>query len=509
MSDFSVTPADLLAASRQRGYVGLHIEQGVPLLDRDLNLMQDLVSAGLQSLFSRFVGDGVPAGADGFRIEALPAAQDFRITAGPSGPGSLLLQGVEFVNPAATTYRAQAQAPVLTTPGAADPDPRVDVVYLDGWVSEVDAATDPDLRNSQDIGMQTSVRLQLRWTVLVAEARDLPAPPAGHLLYPLARLRRPRGNDTIDASMITDLRQRRLTVADLERRLALIERVLLLPSFVPLPQAQFAPSSGVVNQPITLNGSNFAIGTVVVLFGSTPAQLVGTPTATQLVARVPGGLTPTGQPANVKITVRNEGGSVTSDSVFVVRPVPAFAEPGHQFTPTHGVPGTPVTLSGFNFNVGNPRVSFDGTAATLVGQPTPTSITVQVPDGLVTPPANSADVRITVTTALGSDTSDDLFRAEPNTPAPSFVLPPAPQFSPQSGPAGVTVTLNGQNFNIPPVSVRFDTLPAIITAAPSATQIVVQVPSGLASAGQTRSVRISVTTGGGTILSNDQFLARG
>jgi hypothetical protein len=59
------------------------------------------------------------------------------------------------------------------------------------------------------------------------------------------------------------------------------------------------------------------------------------------------------------------------------------------------------------------------------------------------------------------------------------------------------------------VSVRFDTLPAIITAAPSATQIVVQVPSGLASAGQTRSVRISVTTGGGTILSNDQFLARG
>jgi hypothetical protein len=248
---------------------------------------------------------------------------------------------------------------------------------------------------------------------------------------------------------------------------------------------------------------------VVVLFGSTPAQLVGTPTATQLVARVTGGLTPTGQQANVKITVSNEGGAVTSDSVFVVRPAPAFGEPGHQFTPTHGVPGTTFTLSGFNFNVGNPRVTFDGTAATLVGTPTPTSLAVQVPDGLVTPPASGADVRLTVTTAQGSDTSDDLFRAEPNTPAPTFVPQPQPQFSPQSGNAGTTVTLNGQNFNIPPVSVKFDTQPAIITAAPSATQIVTQVPGGLATPGQTRQVRISVTTGGGTVLSGDQFLARG
>jgi hypothetical protein len=49
----------------------------------------------------------------------------------------------------------------------------------------------------------------------------------------------------------------------------------------------------------------------------------------------------------------------------------------------------------------------------------------------------------------------------------------------------------------------------VITAAPSATQIVVQVPGGIAPPGATRSVRLSVTTAGGTVLSNDQFLARG
>jgi hypothetical protein len=506
MSDFSQSPQELLTASQQKGYVGLHIEQGVPLLDRDLNLLQDLLAAGVRSLFSRFVGNGVPAGSDGFRIEALAAPQDFRVAAAGQGAGSCLVDGWELVIPAATTYGAQHDVPPLTTPGPGEPDPRVDLVYLDGWVSEVDAGLDPDLGNGQDIGMQTSVRLQLRWKVLVAEGAGVPAPGPGHVVYPLAQVRRPRGKDTIEASMITDLRQRRLTLSHLEQRLALVERVLLLPSFA---SPAFSPPTGVVNQPITLNGSNFAIGRVSVLFGSTPAQLVGTPTDSQLVARVPGGLTPTGQPASVTLTVINEGGAVTSTDVFVVRPVPAFGEPGHQFSPTHGTPGTQVTLSGFNLNVGTPRVAFEGTAGTVVGQPTSTSLVAQVPEGLVTPPASSADVRITVTTPLGSDTSDDLFRAEPNTPPPTFVPPPSQQFSPQSGSAGVTVTLSGQNFNLPPVSVKFDTQPAVITAAPSATQIVVQVPGGIAPPGATRSVRLSVTTAGGTVLSNDQFLARG
>jgi hypothetical protein len=39
MDDFSRAPSDTLAAGQQRGHLGVHIEQGVPLLDRELNLL--------------------------------------------------------------------------------------------------------------------------------------------------------------------------------------------------------------------------------------------------------------------------------------------------------------------------------------------------------------------------------------------------------------------------------------------------------------------------------------
>ena len=52
MSDYSTSPQDVLLANQQKGYVGLHIEQGVPLLDRDLNLLHDLISATMRSLIA-------------------------------------------------------------------------------------------------------------------------------------------------------------------------------------------------------------------------------------------------------------------------------------------------------------------------------------------------------------------------------------------------------------------------------------------------------------------------
>ncbi|MFD0522068.1 hypothetical protein [Paractinoplanes durhamensis] len=80
MSDFSMSPLEVLLANRRNGYVGLHIEQGVPLLDRDLNLLQDLLVAGMRSLFTRYVGEGVPAGTDGFRISAGTGGERCRIS---------------------------------------------------------------------------------------------------------------------------------------------------------------------------------------------------------------------------------------------------------------------------------------------------------------------------------------------------------------------------------------------------------------------------------------------
>jgi IPT/TIG domain len=507
MGDFSVSPTELLAANRQKGYVGLHVEQGVPVLDRDLNLLQDLIVAQIRELFSQFIGDGVPAG-EGFGIVALDSpGADFMITAGAAGPGVCLVSGLQVTIPAPIRYLQQAGVPALTTPTDAQPNPRLDLVYLDAWVDEVDSSTDPDLGNDHDIGIQTATRLQIRWQVLVAEDGPVPAPAAGHVHYPLARLARPRGEAPITARIITDLRQRRLTVSDVVNRMALIEGVLLLPSFDKAPRPQFVPPTGVVNQAITLNGNNFNVGTIKVFFGTQEAPLVTATSATRIVVRVPAGLTPQGKPTQVKITVSNQGGSAVSEDVFVVRAAPAFADPGSQFTPRDGTPGTRVTLSGFNFDVGTPRVTFNGVPATVVGTPTATSLVVQVPAGVVPPGSTTADARITVATEQGSDTSDDIFKVALDIPAPTFAAP-GQQFTPPQGRAGELVTLNGQNFNFAPVSVQFAGVPAVITATPTPTRIIVQVPDGLVPPlNPPRPVPITVSTLGGVVTSTDAFIA--
>jgi IPT/TIG domain len=512
MADFSQPPLDALLASQEKGYVGIHIEQGVPVLDRDLNLLHDLVSATVRQVITRYIGNGAPAGADGFAVKALPAgqnSQDFQISAGDTGPGTCLVGGLEVTIPAAVTYRGQPGAPALTTPTAAQPDPRTDTVYLDVSLAEVDSTVDDDLANGHDVGVQTSVRLKPAWVVRVAEGTAVPAAPAGHVLYPLATLRRRRGQDTVDAAAITDLRQRRLTVADLERRLSLMERTLLLPAFAAPPQPQFVPKSGVINQLVTVNGSNLNVGMLSVKFGDVPARIIGAPSATQLVVRVPGGLTPAGTPAQVKVTIANAGGAVVSDDIFTAQPAPAFADPGGQFTPAGGTAGTQVTLTGFNFNAGAAQVQFGAVAATVLGTPTATQLTAQVPGGLVPSGSTFADVKITVTTAAGSIVSDDAFHAELSVPAPVFATPPAPQFTPKSGVGGQTITLNGANFNVPPVTVRFDTATATIVGSPSATQIAAQVPPGMTPSGTPKAVKVSVTTAGGTVTSTDTFTVNG
>jgi hypothetical protein len=516
MSDFSASPLDFLLANQQKGYTGLHIEQGVPVLDRDLNLLYDLVTAGIRALFTRYVGDGLAAGTDGFGIQALPAGQntqDFQITAPATGSGSILVGGLEVTIAAAVDYASQAGVAPLTTPAPTQPDPRLDTVYLDVFLVEVDGTTDPDLNNSQDVGMETSVRLKPAWLVQVAEGVPVPPPPDGHAFCPLAGLSRPTGVATIDQTMLTDLRQRRLTVSDLEQRLSLLERVLLLPAFVAPPAAQFVPKSGVIGEAITLNGTNLNVGSPQVQFGNLAAVIVGTPSSNQLVVQIPAGLTPDGTAAQVNITVSNIGGSVVSDELFLVRPAPAFATPGSQFTPVHGTAGSQVTLSGFNFNVGTPQVLFGTVAASIVGSPTATSLTVQVPTGVVPTGQLNADVNITVTTTEGSVVSDDVFQAEVSTPAPAFVQPPNAQFTPKSGTLGQNITLNGSNFSFPPVSVQFTTvgagavtISATIVGTPSATAIAVTVPTALPSSG---SATITVTTAGGSVTTTEEFLITG
>ncbi len=56
---------------KEKHYVGIRLQQGVPLIDADWNEQEDLRRDALEDFLKWFIGNGVPDGTDGFRIEAL------------------------------------------------------------------------------------------------------------------------------------------------------------------------------------------------------------------------------------------------------------------------------------------------------------------------------------------------------------------------------------------------------------------------------------------------------
>lgn len=429
MSDFSKSPQEVLRDSQDKGYTGIHIEQGVPILDRDLNLMHDLLAYGMRSVFSRYIGNGVPEDQrDAFAIRALEDGHNennFQIV----GPGACLANGIEATIAASTDYDHQpnvSQLPPqhpsrptkLTTPSEDEPELRSDIVFLDIFLVEVGGT--PDLENRDDVGMQTSVRIKPVWTVRVAEdAEKPPDKDEGHFHYPLAQLLRRRGESKITEGpladdspeqRITDLRHRRLTVAALESRLSRLEQVLYAPSFTQ-EAGQIVPRQGRVNKDVRLSGNNFDKGALEVLFDDVPARLGDERTNSEIVVLVPGGLTRDGKPRDVKITVRNEIGSAVSDRLFTVRAAPVFAPPPKQFEPPSGRPGTPVTLFGFNFTPGVPTVTFvptaggEGKKAMVLPDATYNKLRVEVPEGF--PQNTSVKINISFPDRAQLDRSTD------------------------------------------------------------------------------------------------------
>lgn len=221
-------PAAPVADPRQ--YVSVRLQQGVPLLDADVNELDDIRRIEQRALAGRFIGDGVPVGSDGFRIFVHADDNDLSIEA-----GSILVGGVLAWNPARTGYATQPnfalqrQTPPLPelpalpalSPPASGEGTRHDLVVLDVWEREVGSAEDGRIADAR-VGVETSVRLLREWVVRVvedvdADATEVPdslrATLPGHLLYPLARIERPEGKDRIETDDITDLRRTDLTLA--------------------------------------------------------------------------------------------------------------------------------------------------------------------------------------------------------------------------------------------------------------------------------------------------------
>ncbi|MFL6077750.1 MAG: DUF6519 domain-containing protein [Mycobacteriales bacterium] len=85
MGDFSRDTFD-----RLKHYVGVRLQQGVPLVDADWNELEDIRRYEVQAFLKWFVGDGVPAGNDGFHIAPLAGGGvgTIRLTTTATGAGA-------------------------------------------------------------------------------------------------------------------------------------------------------------------------------------------------------------------------------------------------------------------------------------------------------------------------------------------------------------------------------------------------------------------------------------
>jgi hypothetical protein len=231
----------------------------------------------------------------------------------------------------------------------------------------------------------------------------------------------------------------------------------------------FTPAAGVVGTQVEIYGQNFSGATAVQFNGVNAFYLVNS--STQATAIVPAAAS-TGP-----ITVMTVGGPASSGTNFTVIKAPAISG----FSPTNGAIGAVITLSGTNF-AGVTNVLFNGAPAAFTVDAN-TSITATVPTNASTGP-------ITVMNAAGNATS-----------ATSFVFIPPPVvagFTPGTGGAGASVTINGVFFDNAS-SVLFNGVAAVFTIG-SSSNLTATVPAAAGTG------PITVTTPGGTAVSTNDFV---
>jgi hypothetical protein len=201
------------------------------------------------------------------------------------------------------------------------------------------------------------------------------------------------------------------------------------PPFVAPPTITgFSPTSGMTGTTVIITGTNFT-GTTAVRFGTVNASFtVNSPT--QITATVPSGAT------TAPVTVVTPNGMATSAAAFTVALPPTPTPPTITgFSPTSGMTGTTVIITGTNFT-GTTAVRF-GTVNASFTVNSPTQITATVPSGATTAP-------VTVVTPNGMATSAAAFTVT----APS-ALPTVSRISASEGATGSRVTITGTGFRSP------------------------------------------------------------
>ena len=176
-----------------------------------------------------------------------------------------------------------------------------------------------------------------------------------------------------------------------------VEKITLGTAIPPPLITSFTPDIGPIGTTVTLLGTNFSsipTNNGVIFFNNRTA-IVTASTPTSITTNVPASST-TGK---ISVTVNCMTVQSATNFIIGVAPVPTITS----FTPTSGVIGTTVTITGTNFNPtpANNTVAFNGTTAVVTAS-TATSITTSVPNGATTG-------TITVTIAGNTATSSSNF----------------------------------------------------------------------------------------------------
>ncbi|WP_437594142.1 IPT/TIG domain-containing protein [Sorangium sp. So ce1000] len=409
----------------------VRLQQGVPIVDSDWNELDDIRKFEMRAYLKWFVGDGIPDGTDGFRIDAISGSVDnFTIRAGnaaaPGGTsnteiglryvGRCIVDGLDVIIPQDIAYKSQ---PLFAGPGpdgapqiAPIPNAATPVtVYLDVWERLVTTQEDPSLV-LPGIGTESCARTKREWCVRTSAGLAPPAPAPGHSHYALATIDRKMAGPNpavITQADITDRRHKNLTVAKLENRLAKLEALLLVPVFA--ATNPLIPKSQAAGAEVTLTGRNFDVGTPVVTIGGQPAPLSGAFTANTIKVRVPS--LPAPGPYPIVVTT-DGGGPVTCPDQLTIAgggggggPVPApTLDAVNPFVPKSGKKLQGISVLGTNFDQPNLTVKFGANIATIQNS-IATQISVQVPDIL------PGDYTVSVTTDGGTANSASTFKVNP------------------------------------------------------------------------------------------------
>ncbi|MEM9340421.1 MAG: IPT/TIG domain-containing protein, partial [Bacteroidota bacterium] len=239
----------------------------------------------------------------------------------------------------------------------------------------------------------------------------------------------------------------------------------------------FEPLSGTVGTEVVISGSGFgAGGDNEVMFNGTSATVKGA-TATTLTVEVPLNV------VSGKITVSVSGNETKSSDDFVIKPELI------SFTPTSGMVGTEVVLSGTGFspNTAENSVTINDKAA-VIKAVSGTEIKIDVPAGVTT-----GKIVIEVNGQKVVSEKDFVVKETPET------VPSITSFTPALGPVGTEVTIRGTNFSETSTMVEFNgtlSTPTSVTAS----ELLVMVPSGATTG------KIKVSVDGAFGVSADDFV---